>query len=146
MTEYGATSDGFAIHDPSVDSMFEEYQKPRSLYLVVTNESDEPIGGGGIAPLRGADETICELQKMYFLRDARGKGLGHALLLELLGSARKFGFKTCYLETTGTMKEARAPYEKMGFKPQEKPLGSTGHNACECWMEMALLKPNIYYN
>ncbi len=138
MTEYGATKKGFAIHDPSVDSMFEEYQAPRSLYLVITNKDGEVVGGGGIAQLKGANSDICELQKMYFLKEARGKGQGSELLSNLLEQARTLGYKTCYLETTNSMKEARILYEKFGFKKRSSPLGCTGHNACEDWFELQL--------
>lgn len=138
MTEYGATNIGFAIHDRCVDYIFEEYDKERSIYLVITNDDQEVVGGGGIAQLKGASSDICELQKMYFLKEARGKGLGKALLIELLKYAENYGYTTCYLETTGTMKEARSLYEKTGFKPRSSPLGATGHTACESWLELSL--------
>ena len=37
----------------------------------------------GVAPLENETEAICELQKMYFLEEARGKGFGHQIGLYL---------------------------------------------------------------
>ena len=41
---------------------------------------DTQFGGGGIAQLDGFDKSTCELQKMYFLSDIRGKGLGYKII------------------------------------------------------------------
>ena len=45
---------------------------PRTVYYVVTKEK-KILGGGGIAPLKDGDPSVCELQKMYFSPKARGK-------------------------------------------------------------------------
>ena len=47
--------------------------------------------------------NVCELRKMYFLPEARGRGAGAALLQRCLVAARSFGFTTCYLETLARM-------------------------------------------
>jgi putative acetyltransferase len=46
--------------------MFEEYNKPKSVYYVVENNG-KVVGSAGVAPLENEAATICELQKMYFL-------------------------------------------------------------------------------
>ena len=51
MTEYGAVGPGYSIEDPEVDAMFETYDHPRALFLVLENNKGEPVGCGGIAPL-----------------------------------------------------------------------------------------------
>jgi len=63
---------GTAYEDPYLDLMFEEYSKPRSVYFVVENEG-RIVGCAGVAPLANEAETFCELQKMYFLPESRGK-------------------------------------------------------------------------
>lgn len=68
-------------------------------------------GGGGIAPLQGGADDICELQKMYFLPVLRGKGLAKRLALQALDFARQHGFRCCYLETTASLTQAVALYE-----------------------------------
>lgn len=68
-------------------------------------------GGGGIAPLQGGADDICELQKMYFLPVLRGKGLAKRTALQALDFARQHGFRCCYLETTASLTQAVALYE-----------------------------------
>lgn len=129
MTEFGAVGEGYSINDPEVDDMFSNYRSPRAGYFVVVQ--DEKIyGGGGLAPLVGGDETVCELRKMFFLPQLRGIGMGRRLLAKLIEEARKSGFNACYIETLEHMKAANSLYKQFGFKPLKKSMGNTGHSAC----------------
>lgn len=129
MPEFGATGDGFAINDPEVDWMARAYAGPRSAYFVIERESTVQ-GGGGVAPLDGGDADTCELRKMYFLPALRGLGAGAALMAQCLESARRIGFKRCYLETLAGMDAAKKLYERTGFRRIDGPLGATGHGGC----------------
>lgn len=129
MPEFGATGDGFAIDDPEVDWMQRAYAGPRSAYFVIEIDG-RVVGGGGIAPLIGGDESTCELRKMYFLPEARGLGAGAALMAQCLDAARGFGFARCYMETLRGMDAAQKLYERSGFVRIDAPLGSTGHGGC----------------
>lgn len=129
MPEFGAGGEGFAINDPEVDWMSRAYARPRSAYFVVEIDG-QVAGGGGVAPLVGADATTCELQKMYFLPGARGRGAGAALMARCLASARGFGFERCYLETLGGMDAAMRLYERSGFRRTDARMGGTGHGGC----------------
>lgn len=124
---------GTAYEDPYLDFMFEEYSKPRSVYYVVENNG-RIIGSAGIAPLENEAETICELQKMYFLPETRGLGIGAEMMAVCLQSARNFGFESCYLETMPFMLDAQKLYKKVGFEYISAPMGSTGHVSCPIWM------------
>jgi putative acetyltransferase len=130
MPEFGATAPGFAIHDAEVMDMFDAYQREGCAYFVCDINS-QVIGGGGIAPLEGGDASVCELKKMYFLTGARGKGYGYSLLNACIMEARRLGYKSCYLETFHSMKDAIRLYEKAGFKSIPGPMGNTGHFACD---------------
>jgi putative acetyltransferase len=130
MPEFGANSQGFALHDKAVTKMYEVYQTVGSTYFVC-EENERIVGGGGISKLEGGDSGICELQKMYFLKDARGKGYGQMMLSQCLSSAAKFGYKICYLETFHTMQSAMQLYEKNGFNRIPSALGQTGHFGCD---------------
>ena len=114
MPRYGASGPGFALHDPEVAAMSAAYSRPRTRYLVVETQG-RVVGGGGVAPLDGGDGSTCELKKMYFLDEARGLGLGRALLERLLDDARALGFSRMYLETLTGMDEAMKLYGKLGF-------------------------------
>lgn len=124
---------GTAYEDPYLDLMYEEYNKPQSVYYVVENNG-KIVGAAGIAPLANEDSSICELQKMYFLPETRGIGIGTEMMEVCMQSARNFGFEKCYLETMPFMLDAQKLYKKTGFENIPAPMGSTGHTSCPVWM------------
>jgi putative acetyltransferase len=124
---------GTAYADPYLDLMFEEYNKPKSAYFVVETNA-KIIGGAGIAPLENEAVTTCELQKMYFLPEARGLGIGSQMMDKCLKAAKDFDFEKCYLETMPFMQDAQKLYKKAGFDYICSPMGSTGHDSCPVWM------------
>ncbi len=133
LVELNVPKVGTAYADPHLDYLFETYENPKSVYFVIES-GDKIIGGAGVSQLENGDATICELQKMYFLPEARGLGLGKQMMEKCLQSARDFGFKKCYLETMPNMDEAQKLYKKVGFEYLCEPLGNTGHNSCPVWM------------
>jgi putative acetyltransferase len=71
---------------------------------------------------------------MYFLHEARGRGLGLQLIQKCLEKATEFGYEKCYLETLPEMLAAQHLYQKVGFDYISAPLGGTGHVSCPVWM------------
>lgn len=124
---------GTAYEDPYLDLMYEQYNKPNSMYYVVVKD-DKIVGCAGIAPLENEAKSICELQKMYFLPETRGIGIGSKMMASCLQTARDFGFEKCYLETMPFMLDAQKLYIKSGFDYITAPMGSTGHTSCPVWM------------
>jgi putative acetyltransferase len=137
MPEFGADGPGFAIHDPEVGHMSSAYAGPRAAYFVVEIDG-RVVGGAGIAPLAGGDGGTCELRKMYFLPEVRGRGVGRAMLERCLEAARAAGFERCYLETLTGMDAAQALYEKLGFRRIAGAKGCTGHHGCDRFYERPL--------
>ncbi|MBZ9630638.1 GNAT family N-acetyltransferase [Salegentibacter sp. LM13S] len=133
LVEMGVPKVGTAYEDKALDDMFATYQHPRMNYFVVEDEG-KIIGGAGIAPLIGLEEKICELQKMYFLPEARGKGLGTQMMDTCLKFGKSQGFEQCYIETLPYMESARKLYGRSGFKSLDEPMGDTGHYNCTMWM------------
>ena len=129
---------GSAYEDPELDDMFKAFQLPRSKYFVV-EEDKEILGGAGISPLKDGDTNICELQKMYFHKSLRGRGIGDKMIELCLDFAIKSNFKKCYIETMPNMINAQKLYLKKGFKYIDGPLGNTGHTACPVWMIKTLV-------
>jgi len=129
MPEFGADGPGFAIHDSEVDDMSGAYARPGCAYFVIEYQGSV-AGGGGIAPLHADEPGICELRKMYFLPELRGKGAGDALISQCLEYARRLGYRQCYLETLTGMDAAQKLYEKHGFARIPAALGNTGHFGC----------------
>lgn len=133
LTEYGANKPGFAYVDPETDRMFETYSQPNAAFFVAMR-GEKVVGGAGFNQLKGAGQTVCELQKMYLLPEARGVGLGARMLELCLEKAKEMGYKMCYLETLTDMNKAQDLYLKFGFKPISQPMGDTGHHGCNYWM------------
>lgn len=133
LEEFNVPKVGTAYADPQLDCMFETYQEPHSAYFVIEKEG-RIVGVAGIAPLANGPSGICELQKMYFLPETRGLGLGALMMDACMNKAKAFGFKQCYLETMTYMEAAQKLYKKSGFDYLEQPLGCTGHTSCPVWM------------
>lgn len=129
----GVSKCGTAFEDPHLDHLFEEYDTDRAIYYVVEKDN-HILGGGGIKQLSDYEGNVCELQKMYFLPEARGLGLGAKMIQMCLDKAREFGFEACYLETMPFMEDAQKLYQKKGFTYIDHPMGGTGHYSCPVWM------------
>jgi putative acetyltransferase len=104
------------------------YTRAGRAYFVV-EAGGKICGGGGVAPLEG-EPGVCELRKMYFLPELRGRGAGDALMRVCLDAARSLQYRQCYLETLTGMDAAQKLYVKHGFVRIPKSLGSTGHFGC----------------
>lgn len=133
LEEFNVPKVGTAYADPQLDCMFETYSEPQSAYFVVENEG-RIIGCAGIAPLANGSHEVCELQKMYFLPETRGMGLGAKMMQICLDKAKNLGFNQCYLETMPYMEAAQKLYVKSGFRYLDEPMGCTGHSSCPVWM------------
>lgn len=133
LLEMGMPKVGTAYADKALDEMYQTYQANDRTYFVV-EENGEVIGGAGVAQLDNYNGKVCELQKMYFLPKARGRKIGFKMMEKCLATAKNLGYQKCYLETMPYMEGARKLYRKFGFTNIEKPMGDTGHYACQVWM------------
>ncbi len=76
-------------------------------------EDDHAIVGTiGLYPV---DAAVCELRKMYLVREARGRGLGKYLLERSVVQARELGFSRIVLETSSKLPAAIRLYVNFGF-------------------------------
>jgi putative acetyltransferase len=132
-----ASRDEYGVTNRAEPALFEAYQRQRTMYFVAVIEG-EVVGGAGVAPLAGADPLTCELQRMYLRTDARGRGIGEALLQRCLAAARQFLYVRCYLETVAQMQGALEFYARHGFINLQAPVGRTGHEHNNRWMMRAL--------
>lgn len=128
---------GTTYADEELDHMYEAFTRPRAAYFVV-EEKGRIIGGAGIIQLRNESADICELQKMYLLPVARGRGVGSKLLQKCLRIAGEMNYKRCYLETMSDMETAQQMYIKAGFSFLNERMGDTGHYVCPVWMIITL--------
>lgn len=133
LLDLGVPKVGTAYADTALDVMFETYAVPNATYFVIEDHG-KIIGGAGIAQLDNYAGPVCELQKMYFLDQARGKGIGTAMMEQCLQEARRCNFEQCYLETMPYMHAAQKLYQRTGFRYIDGPMGDTGHFSCPIYM------------
>jgi len=123
--------------DPALKTMFKNYQVPRSSYYVAELDGIL-VGGCGVKKLDGTTDNICELQRMFLEKYARGLGIGKKLMDLCLADARMFKYEKMYLETLPQMTGAISLYEKIGFKKIPLRMGNTGHTGCDVMMVLDL--------
>jgi len=89
------------------------FVEPDGVFLVVRDDEGRAIGCGGVCRFDG---TRAELKRMYVVPEARGRGLGRLLLLELEAEARRLGYARIVLETGDRQPEALGLYASAGYE------------------------------
>lgn len=122
---------GTAYFDPELDRLSEFYAKETNAAYWVIEKDGHILGGCGIAPF-DKKAKICELQKIYLVKEAQGQGLARLLLNTALAYAEKY-YDFCYLETMKRMEKANYLYQSFGFEKLMKPLSGSEHSVMEVW-------------
>ncbi len=133
LTEHKVNKPGTVYTDPTTNTLYELFQEKNAEYWVVKSEG-KILGGAGIYPTKGLPKGCVELVKIYLLKSSRGKGIGKMLMQTCIDKAKELGFTSIYLETMPELSNAIGLYQKMGFVKIEKPMGDSGHFACDLWM------------
>ena len=87
----------------------------------------------GCGAVRKLDERSAEIKRMYVTPEARGKGIGRALLESLEREARGVGVGRLLLETGIRQKTAEALYRSAGFRdipPYGEYVASAATSVC----------------
>jgi putative acetyltransferase len=115
-----------------IDGVQSHYFDNNGTFLVLIDDG-RVVGSGAI---RRLSDDICELKRMWFLRDYRGRGLGMKMTQMLLDFARKTGYKKVRLDTVDEQKQAQALklYKRLGFYFIERYNDSS----CTVFMEKML--------
>lgn len=113
LIEYGLLPDPDST-DADLTDIEASYFKTGGLFEVIEDEAGNLLGTVGLYPL--STET-CELRKMYFAPQLRGRGLGRHMLERTVSNARRLGFKKMQLETASVLERAIRLYTRFGFKP-----------------------------
>lgn len=136
--EHRVNPAGTVYVDPTTDALFELHQvKDAFLYVVELN--GKIVGSCGIFPTEGLPSGCAEIVKFYFLKEARGKGLGKKIFKICLNEAKKLGYTEIYLESLPEFATAIDMYKKLGFSQLSSPLGNSGHYGCNIWMKKEIL-------
>lgn len=69
----------------------------------------------GTVGIRDLGNAACELKRMFVSHEARGKGLGKALIARLIQQARDMGYRHMRLDTGPFQHEAHRLYRDVGF-------------------------------
>jgi GNAT superfamily N-acetyltransferase len=88
-----------------------DFEPPHGVFLVAAIDL-RAVGCGGICRY---DAETAELRRMYVAPEARGNGVGRALLAGLEAEARTLGYRALRLETGSRQHEAIGLYTSAGF-------------------------------
>ena len=104
--------------DKDLNDIESSYLSGNGFFGVVVNiETERIVGCFGLFP---TNENICELRKMYLLKEMRGRGLGKTILDTAIDIAKEKHYKKVTLETISALKTAIFLYKRYGFK-ETKP-------------------------
>lgn len=90
-----------------------QYGAPGGLLLIARSDTGGAIGCVGVRP-DGAG--MVEIKRLYVRDEARGTGLGLALIRAAIDWAVERGCGTIRLDTLDSMTRAIALYERLGFR------------------------------
>jgi putative acetyltransferase len=93
----------------------------------------------GVAALKRIDAEHAEIKSMHTVEAARGRGIGRALVVHLIGVARHSGYRRISLETGAgpAFAPARRLYASAGFEPSG-PFGDYRPSPNSAYMTLAL--------
>lgn len=108
----------------------------RGVLLLAARDGDAVLGVGALAQLNAQEG---ELKSMHTAHEARGRGVGRAILLALLEAGRDLGLKRISLETGAAemFAPARALYAAQGFV-ECPPFGAYNHDPFSVFMTRRL--------
>jgi putative acetyltransferase len=101
-------------HGFSVDRLLRDNV---AFFVIWPDESRTRAAGcGGVLLVNGA-EPFAEIKRMYIRPEFRARRLGRLMLEHLIEQGKSHGHRVLRLETGIHQQEARALYERTGFRP-----------------------------
>jgi putative acetyltransferase len=96
-----------------IDDVQSHYFDNSGTFLVLIDDG-RVVGSGAI---RRLNNDICELKRMWLIKDYRGRGLGTKMTQMLLYFAQKTGYKKVRLDLLDEQKQIQALklYKRLGF-------------------------------
>lgn len=137
LTEYNVPREGTVFSDPTTDDLYFLFQRNAAVYFVAELDGSV-VGGCGVFPTIGLPDRYAELVKLYLCPTARGKGIAVQLVEKCTSFARRNNYSHLYLESFPELQKAVKLYQVLGFETITRPLGNSGHFACNVWMVKSL--------
>jgi putative acetyltransferase len=110
----------FFGHPPTVfddmDQISTQYTEPSGTFLVLLDDG-RVVGTGAV---RRLDDQTCELKRMWFLPEYRGKGHAAKMCELLFAFARSAGYRRIRLDTAPELLAAEKLYRRLGFHPIDR--------------------------
>ncbi|WP_299536398.1 GNAT family N-acetyltransferase [Ulvibacterium sp.] len=119
-----------AIRDGEDHAFYHQFNGITDIgHAIVAFREKVPVGCGGIKEFK---DGIMEVKRMYVIPEARGAGIGSAVLQELEQWAAELGYTHCILETGKRQPEAIALYKKNGYAviPNYEPYQNMENSVC----------------
>jgi len=115
-----------------IDRFQSHYLDNNGTFLLLIDD-EKVVGSGGI---RHLSEEICELKRMWFLKEYRGQGWGGKMSQMLLNFAKEAGYQKIRLDLANEQKQAPALklYQKLGFYA----IARYNNSPCTVFMEKNL--------
>ena len=93
------------------------YRPPAGALLLARDPAGAPLGCIALKPLGSprSEDGACEIKRLFVRPEARGAGLGEALVAAIVAAAKAAGHGEIKLDTLAEMTAARALYRRFGF-------------------------------
>ncbi|KAL2871808.1 GNAT family N-acetyltransferase [Aspergillus lucknowensis] len=120
-----------------LDSLPGKYAAPHGDILLAYSADNTPLGCVAVRPLfdksmnpgDATSKRYCEMKRLYVAPEARGMGLGKALVTAIVQRAKDLAYHEMRLDTLPFMQGAIQLYARMGFveihRYYETPLEDT---------------------
>jgi len=122
--DYGISFDAEAMVQSDLSDPHKFHPPGGRFYLARVNEK-----AAGVGCLKRLDAHIAELQRMYVLPAARGRGIGRAIARRLIEEARAIGYRQLRLESLEFLEAAHELYRSLGFRQIDR----YAHNSMETY-------------
>lgn len=108
---------GSAAWEKTLEDLPRIHARPRGA-IHLARRDNRPVGCISYQPI---DKASAEVKRLFVTPDARGTGIGAALVAAMIGQARADGYSVLRLDTAAFLTTARTLYRKHGFEEVAPP-------------------------